>query len=541
MFKFLFTDEDDLRRHRTAPFLKERQAYLRKRHDEGIGVRFLKGLADLLLVIIDRLRLQEGDISEIPLETIVQQDKEWNALSKEEKLRCHVPVAHHDCFLGTAQRWLTYLGRLDHRYYPEDNLISQIFTRGFFRVRHLVAPMFQDRLDYLEAQKNAGAPDVTLRRIAQYQLTAIEMLDLGTISRISMEEIDEAAKRWRNTSIPQRRKKAGSTKSYESFVNITSRWLSFMGLLKPESKPCFPGSDKVEDYLEWLSVDKGGSPQTRKSRLSMLRKLMFHLSESDIELARLQPSDIDGYLKHCHDNGCCRRTIAGMVSVFRCFFRYAAEKQWVTPGVWKALSAPRMYSLESLPSYLHWDDVKDILKESSQKTTPPAIRNHAVLSLLAMYGLRSGEIVNLKLKDVDWRNGEIRLQRVKGCRPQIMPLIDEVAQPLLRYIMEVRATTPTQEHVFLTMRAPFRQITTSTVYQIASNALKGKSIGVKHHGPHCFRHSCATRLVNEGYSLKEVADVLGHVKIDTTAIYAKVNFGRLREVSDMSWKEVLEI
>ncbi len=76
---------------------------------------------------------------------------------------------------------------------------------------------------------------------------------------------------------------------------------------------------------------------------------------------------------------------------------------------------------------------------------------------------------------------------------------------------------------------------------MASRSLEGRQLNIRHHGPHSYRHSCATRLVNEGHSLKEVADVLGHVKIDTTAIYAKVNFSRLREVSDMDWKEVLEL
>lgn len=541
MFDLLFTNESDMRRHHCAPFLAERQSYLRKRYDEGASIRFLKGLANLLLVIIERLSLKEGYSSEVPLERIVEADKEWQSLDKDTKRHQYVPVAFHDNFLGAAKRWLTYLGLLDHRYCQEDNLISRIFPRGFFRVRHIVSPMFNERLDYLEAQEKLGIPDVTLRRIAQYQLTAIELLDLHPTSRITKDDIVRAATIWKDTEIKNHRKKPGTERSHSTFILLTTRWLSFMGLLEPEEDPGFFEKEKVLSYLDWLTESRGCSLKTRKSRLSMLRKLMHYLSESGMRLADLKPEDIDGYLRLCHSNGHCRRTIAGTVSVLRCFFRYASGKQWAPPKLWMSLSAPRMYRMENVPSYLHWDDVSAILSETGQLTTAPGIRNHAILSLLAMYGLRSSEVAELKLKDIDWRNGTIHLRRAKGCRPQLMPLLDEVAQPLLKYILDVRPKQPRREEVFLTVRAPFHGICTSTVYQVASNSLHGRNLNIRHHGPHSYRHSCATKLVNEGLSLKEVADVLGHAKIDTTAIYAKVNFARLREVSDMCWKEVLDI
>ena len=541
MFNLLFTNESDIQRHHCAPFLAERQVYLRKRYDEGASIRFLKGLANLLLVIIERLNLKEDCPSEVPLERIVQADKEWQSLDKETKRCQYVPVALHGNFLGASKRWLAHLGLLDHRYYQEDNLISRIFPRGFFRVRHIVSPMFNERLDYLEAQEKRGIPDVTLRRIAQYQLTAIELLDLHPTSHVAMEDIVKAATIWKYAEIKKCNKKPGTEKSYSTFILLTTRWLSYMGLLEPEEEPWFFEKDKVLSYLDWLTESRGCSANTRKVRLSKLRKFMLYLSESEVGLTDLQPEDIDRYLKLCHDNGHCRRTIAGTVSVLRCFFRYASEEQWVRPELWMSLSTPRMYRMEDVPYYLHWDEVSAILSETGQMTTATGIRNHAILSLLATYGLRSSEVAELRLRDIDWRTGTIHLRRAKGCRPQLMPLLDEVAQPLLKYILDARPKQPKRQEVFLTVRAPFHGICTSTVYQVASNSLRGRNLNIRHHGPHSYRHSCATRLVNEGLSLKEVADVLGHVKIDTTAIYAKVNFTRLREVSDMSWKEVLDI
>ena len=110
--------------------------------------------------------------------------------------------------------------------------------------------------------------------------------------------------------------------------------------------------------FSWLGESKGYSVQTHRSRLSILRNLMNYLQGSSLLLADVQSTDIDSYLKERHYNGCNRRTIAGLVSVLRCFFRYAADRQWVKDDLWKTLSAPRLYTMEQLPSYLHWDDVK---------------------------------------------------------------------------------------------------------------------------------------------------------------------------------------
>lgn len=541
MFNLLFTNFLDLQRHEQASFSEQRQAYLHKLHADGMGIRHLRGLAGLLIAIDELLALRESDTFEIPLEYIVQKTSEWDSMTRQQRCDMRVEVNFHCRFLGASKRWLTYWGRLDHRYYPEDNIISKIFPRGYFRVRHLVSPMYMERLAYLEAQEQQGVPSVTLRRIAQYQLTAIELLDLPSTSLVTMSEIQNAAAIWRDVEDPSKRKKSGTDNSYRTFIHVTTNWLSHMGLLAQPEEHDFPEKDKIMSYLNWLVESKGYSVQTHRSRLSILRHLMNYLQGSSLLLADVQSTDIDSFLKERHYNGCNRRTIAGLVSVLRCFFRYAADRQWVKDDLWKTLSAPRLYTMEQLPSYLHWDDVKVILTESTRNPTIQGIRNHAILSLLAMYGLRSSEITELRLKDIDWRNSVIHLRRAKGCRPQVMPLIDEVAQPLLRYILEARPKYPKQEFVFLTTRAPFHGICTSTVYQVASRSLEGRQLNIRHHGPHSYRHSCATRLVNEGHSLKEVADVLGHVKIDTTAIYAKVNFSRLREVSDMDWKEVLEL
>jgi site-specific recombinase XerD len=85
--------------------------------------------------------------------------------------------------------------------------------------------------------------------------------------------------------------------------------------------------------------------------------------------------------------------------------------------------------------------------------------------------------------------------------------------------------------VFLTVLAPYRPISCSGLWSIASHAVLAGGAQTRHHGPHALRHACATRLLSEGLSMKEIGDHLGHRSADATAIYAKVDLPGLREVA----------
>ncbi|MBQ0021254.1 MAG: tyrosine-type recombinase/integrase [Bacteroidales bacterium] len=96
-----------------------------------------------------------------------------------------------------------------------------------------------------------------------------------------------------------------------------------------------------------------------------------------------------------------------------------------------------------------------------------------------------------------------------------------------------------QEHVFLGTVYPYKPLTAGGIYNFVKKNLKQEGIILKHYGAHCLRHSCATHLINSGHTMKEVADLLEHQNITTTAIYAKVDMKSLRKVADMSWEGLL--
>ena len=191
-----------------------------------------------------------------------------------------------------------------------------------------------------------------------------------------------------------------------------------------------------------------------------------------------------------------------------------------------------------MPSSPSWGDVKKLLAEV--KTNDPTdIRDYAILMLLSIYGMRCSEVVNLRLEDLDWKKEQLYLRRAKRSKPQIFPLTKVVGEGILRYIKEVRPNNCSLREVFICRRSPYRPLNTSTIYQIVSRKLKPLNLNIKHHGPHALRHACATHLINEGVTLKEISDHLGHQGLDTTRIYTKVDLTNLRKVSDFHLGDLL--
>ena len=167
---------------------------------------------------------------------------------------------------------------------------------------------------------------------------------------------------------------------------------------------------------------------------------------------------------------------------------------------------------------------------------PRDIRDRAILQLLAIYVMCSGEVAALRLDQIAMRT--LRLFRLKRRQPQIYPLVPSVAEGLARYIDTVRPPSPCPE-VFLCMHAPRRPLKAGSIYDVANRRFVALGIEAAHRGGHALRHACATRLLTEGISLKEIGDHLGHRSASATSTYAKVNMRALREVAAFDLGDVL--
>ncbi|WP_223306911.1 tyrosine-type recombinase/integrase [Acidithiobacillus ferrivorans] len=218
------------------------------------------------------------------------------------------------------------------------------------------------------------------------------------------------------------------------------------------------------------------------------------------------------------------------------FFRYAEGQKW-TNGVAAGIEAPRMFAQEGLPLGPSWEEVQKIIACFSDDTAA-SIRDRAIVLLLALYGLRRGEVAGLCLTDVDWVGEMLHISRPKQRCFQQYPLIPVVGDAILRYLKEVRPRCPHRE-LFLSLTAPIRPIRPSSISHIVRSRLATLGIEVPTHGAHCLRHACARHLLTAGFSLKEVGDHLGHRSVAATRIYAKVDLVGLRQVAELDLEGLL--
>ena len=243
-----------------------------------------------------------------------------------------------------------------------------------------------------------------------------------------------------------------------------------------------------------------------------------------LELDRLAASDVTAFLAR----ECPRRSVSGAMDLaanLRALLRYLRVAALIErPLVW---AVPNVADLRgrSLPKGLAPEVVAAMLA-SCDRERLIGKRDRAVLLLLARLGLRAGEVAAIELEDIDWRAGEL-LVRGKGHRQDLMPLPVDVGEALVAYL-RVR---PRSEHraVFLCVLAPLGPVTSPGVATIVRRACR--RAGVPQVGPHRLRHTAATQMLAARASLEEIAQVLRHRHLVSTANYARVDRDALRALA----------
>jgi len=318
------------------------------------------------------------------------------------------------------------------------------------------------------------------------------------------------------------------------FLEFGRPWLKFLGWWREKQEP-IPFAECLERYVTWMRQERGLSPWTIYARSQRIAHFLRWCGRTDHDLVRLRPEDVDAYFTAFADRW-ARISAATMASGLRVFLRYAASIGSCSGRLSDAVLSPRLYSLESLPYALNWADVRRLLA-STASNSPRDVRDRAILMLLAIYGLRSGEVAALRLDQIDWAWHRLRIHRLKRRQPQIYPLQRSVAEALARYIDVIRPQVSYRE-VFIRLQAPHRPISIGAVHHVVSERLRALDIRAAHLGPHALRHACAARLLAEKLTLKEIGDHLGHQSTAATMIYAKVDLVALREVGDFDLGEL---
>jgi len=246
---------------------------------------------------------------------------------------------------------------------------------------------------------------------------------------------------------------------------------------------------------------------------------------------------VDAFIERKGNQGWKRSSLSCLASSLRSFFRYAEGQGWCEPGIAAVIKSPRLYAQEGIPEGPGWEDVQRLL-ESTSGNRPADIRDHAILMLLAVYGLRRGEVAGLQLNDLDWTGEKILIPRPKQRRAQCYPLVPPVGEAIVRYLREVRPRCA-HRSLFLTMAVPIRPLSAMSVSPIVRWRLKAIGVNLPRRGAHSLRHACASRLLASGFSLKEIGDHLGHRAANSTLSYTKVDLAGLRQVAELDLGRLL--
>jgi site-specific recombinase XerD len=162
---------------------------------------------------------------------------------------------------------------------------------------------------------------------------------------------------------------------------------------------------------------------------------------------------------------------------------------------------------------------------------PIGMRDFAIVRCMADLALRRMEVVGLKLESIDWREGAVTLAHNKSGRERKLPLPVRTAEAIVHYLQHGRPDTRNRA-VFVRHIAPYdKPIGVGAINDLVGRAFIRVGLGERFHGAHVLRRTAATRLVQGGVSLKEIADVLGHKHLNTTTLYARVDLEQLRAVA----------
>jgi integrase/recombinase XerD len=423
-------------------------------------------------------------------------------------------------------------------------MFDRLFPHPWVLARQRNGPLAEERLRYLAHCAEQQMTRRMLRTIARYTLIGAEALKLAQRPKelVSRGEVETTVDHWLN-----RRSRRSTAKSIRlmgvDFKGHVIRWLAFLGRLQRPTKVPQPYAAHIATFLD-LARERNLSLQTIGNYERVLRRFLAKIEEVGFCLKTLTVVQLDGLvIQKVRDGRCARNTIQMWASVLRVFFRFAEERGWCRRGLAAAIMVPHVYFHEGLPTGPSWDDVKRLLAatergQATERGRTSNIRDRALLMLLAVYGLRAGEVAGLCLKDFDWDLEMLCVPHGKSQRPRTYPLCRSVGDAVLRYLRDVRPRSD-KRHVFLTLVPPFRPLGAKSLGRAVFRRLHALGVSLPHYGAHALRHACATHLLSKGLSLKEIGDHLGHRSSDATRIYAKVDLTALRVVSDFTLEGLL--
>jgi integrase/recombinase XerD len=279
----------------------------------------------------------------------------------------------------------------------------------------------------------------------------------------------------------------------------------------------------LDGFLTYLSVEKGLSRNTLESYSSDLRRFNEFLKKRRCDFASASGAQIVDFLETLGHGGYSLSSIGRYISSIKALYRYMLVENIVDEDPAENIQSPRKW--ERLPKALSITDVMELLETEPGGGT--GLRDSAMLELIYSSGLRVSELTSIKLGDINFEAGFIRVLG-KGSKERVVPVNMRAIERVKVYMSGERPVilgNKRSDYLFVTKRggAMTRQRFWQTLKAI------GKKAGIEL-SPHTLRHCFATHLLEGGADLRSVQKMLGHSDISTTQIYTKVTSDRIKKV-----------
>jgi site-specific recombinase XerD len=298
-------------------------------------------------------------------------------------------------------------------------------------------------------------------------------------------------------------------------------------LIPPRVTYVFPGNIGAcsQRFIGEEEVSKRLSHQTVKTYMAALSHFSIAMDIRQVTLQNFRRRDIEMFISSVQNMG------AHIFIPLRKFLRHLHDTGITEQDFSQLLQNLKSTRGSKLPSVYTPEEIIQ-LERNIQRGSSIGKRNYAMLLLASRLGLRASDIVNLEFSNMDWDNKSIRLYQLKTGRPIELPLLSDVGDAIIDYILHGRPSTEIKK-IFVTATNPVRTLKATNIWAIVSRMFSEAGIEVKdrRHGGHAMRHSLATSLLANKVGLSVISNVLGHTSRETTMVYLGVDVKLLIECS----------
>ena len=285
----------------------------------------------------------------------------------------------------------------------------------------------------------------------------------------------------------------------------------------------------INSYRQYLSIEKSLSTNSVDAYTRDIKKLGLYFSDENNKKSPkdIQHEDFMGFLSDLHQQNISARSQSRIISSIKSFYKFLLLEKEININPSELIESPKIG--KKLPGFLTIHEIDNLIK-SIDRSKKEGERNLAMLEVLYGCGLRVSELIELKVSEIYWKEGFIRIIG-KGNKERLVPLGNIASKHLKIYIDEVRVhqnkiKDQFIDHVFINKNGT--KLSRVMVFKIIKNLALQSGIK-KNISPHTLRHSFATHLVEGGADLRAVQEMLGHQSITTTEIYTHLDRNYLKQ------------